>query len=144
MKEHGIKRRDFLKSVGASALCGPGLAMAMPGSGTARADDGYLLRNNTFSVNKSAFATARFILLNHPALEHPVSLLRIDEARYSALLMSCTHQRCATEWNKDHYVCPCHGARFSETGEVIRGLARASLRSFPVEVLEDRIVVKLD
>lgn len=144
MKEHGIKRRDFLKSVGASALCGPGLAMAMPGSGTARADDGYLLRNNTFSVNKSAFATARFILLNHPALEHPVSLLRIDEARYSALLMSCTHQRCATEWNKDHYVCPCHGSRFSETGEVIRGLARASLRSFPVEVLKDRIVVKLD
>ena len=144
MKEHGIKRRDFLKSVGASALCGSGLAAVMPGSGAALADDGYLLRDNTFSVNKSAFATQRFILLNHPALEHPVSLLRIDEARYSALLMSCTHQRCATEWNKDHYVCPCHGSRFSETGEVIRGLARASLRSFPVEVLEDRIVVKLD
>ena len=144
MKEHGIKRRDFLKSVGASALCGPGLAMVMPGSDAARADDGYLLRDNTFSVNKSVFARQRFILLNHPALEHPVSLLRIDEARYSALLMSCTHQRCATEWNKDHYVCPCHGSRFSATGEVIRGLARASLRSFPVEVLEDRIVVKLD
>ena len=144
MKERGIKRRDFLKSLGASALCGPGLAAVMPGSGAARADDGYLSRDNTFSVNKSAFARQRFILLNHPALEHPVSLLRIDEARYSALLMSCTHQRCATEWNKDHYVCPCHGARFSETGEVIRGLARASLRSFPVEVLEDRIVVKLD
>ena len=144
MKEHAIKRRDFLKSLGASALCGPGLAAVMPGSGAARADDGYLLRDNALSVNKSVFATQRFILLNHPALEHPVSLLRIDEARYSALLMSCTHQRCATEWNKDHYVCPCHGSRFSETGEVIRGLARESLRSFPVEVLEDRIVVRLD
>lgn len=144
MKEHGIKRRDFLKSVGACALCGHGLAAVMPGSGAAVADDGYLLRDNAFSVNKSVFATARFILLKHPALEHPVSLLRIDEARYSALLMSCTHQRCATEWNKDHYICPCHGSRFSETGEVIRGLARASLRAFPVEVLEDRIVVKLD
>ena len=144
MKERGIKRRDFLKSVGASALCGHGLAAVMPGSRAARADDGYLLRGNAFSVNKSVFATQRFILLNHPALEHPVSLLRIDEARYSALLMSCTHQRCATEWNKDHYICPCHGSRFSETGEVIRGLARESLRSFPVEVLADRIVVKLD
>ena len=144
MKEHGIKRRDFLKSVGASALCGHGLVAVMPGSGAARANDGYLLRDNAFSVNKSAFATQRFILLNHPALAHPISLLRIDEARYSALLMSCTHQRCATEWNKDHYVCPCHGSRFSETGEVIRGLARENLRSFPVEVLEDRIVVKLD
>ena len=144
MKERGIKRRDFLKSVGASALCGPGLAAVMPGSGAARADDGYLLRDNAFSVNKSAFARQRFILLNHRALEHPVSLLRIDEARYSALLMSCTHQKCATEWNKDHYVCPCHGSRFSATGEVIRGLARESLRSFPVEVLKDRIIVKLD
>ena len=144
MKEHAIKRRDFLKSLGASALCGPGLAALIPGSGAARADDGYLLRDNALSVNKSVFARQRFVLLNHPALEHPVSLLRIDEARYSALLMSCTHQRCATEWNKDHYVCPCHGSRFSETGVVIRGLARESLRSFPVEVLEDRIIVKLD
>ena len=144
MKERAIKRRDFLKSLGASALCGSGLAAVMRGSGAARADNGYLLRDNTFSVNKSVFATQRFVLLNHPALEHPVSLLRIDEARYSALLMSCTHQRCATEWNKDHYVCPCHGSRFSETGVVIRGLARESLRSFPVEVLEDRIIVKLD
>ena len=77
MKEHGIKRRDFLKSVGASALCGPGLAAVMSGSGAAVADDGYLLRANEFSVNKSVFATARFILLKHLALEHPVSLLRI-------------------------------------------------------------------
>ncbi len=143
MKGHNIKRRDFLKSVGVSALCGNGVASVILGSGAVIADDGYLLQDNEFSVNKSVFANEKSILLNHPELEYPISLLRIDEANYSALLMSCTHQRCATEWNKDHYVCPCHGSRFTETGAVIRGMAQENLKSFPVEILENRIIVKL-
>jgi 3-phenylpropionate/trans-cinnamate dioxygenase ferredoxin reductase subunit len=47
----------------------------------------------------------------------------------------CTHARCLVQWNATDtaWDCPCHGARFDPTGQVLRGPAKKNLqpRSIP-------------
>jgi len=53
---------------------------------------------------------------------------------YLALWRICTHGACEVAWEPetDEVVCPCHGSRFSETGEVLEGPADRPLRAYPI------------
>jgi Rieske Fe-S protein len=43
----------------------------------------------------------------------------------------CSHESCTvTGADGNVYVCPCHGSRYSRTGQVLEGPAKASLRQF--------------
>ncbi len=51
-----------------------------------------------------------------------------DEAGFKAISSVCTHLGCVAERDEEgHFLCPCHGSRFDEVGDVISGPAPKSL-----------------
>ena len=53
---------------------------------------------------------------------------------FTALTAICTHQGCIVSgFSNGHYVCPCHGATFSTTGQVTGGPAPSALRSYATQ-----------
>ncbi|WP_051305397.1 QcrA and Rieske domain-containing protein [Desulfogranum mediterraneum] len=73
-----------------------------------------------------AFPQGRFWLLH-------------NEEGLSALHSSCTHLECLFSWDQEQqlFVCPCHGSRFTRSGEVLNGPARRNLDQFPVRLLAE-------
>ncbi|SNR82082.1 FAD-dependent oxidoreductase [Blastococcus mobilis] len=50
----------------------------------------------------------------------------------------CTHARCLVQWSAADtaWNCPCHGARFSPTGQVLRGPAKKDLAPRPLPAID--------
>ncbi len=54
-----------------------------------------------------------------------VALYRDQQGELHAISSVCTHKACDVGWNDQDKVwdCPCHGSRFTPTGDVINGPA---------------------
>lgn len=55
-----------------------------------------------------------------------------DGASLCALDLRCTHLGCTVKGTPEGFACPCHGSRFTSTGEVTRGPAPRPLRRLQV------------
>jgi Rieske Fe-S protein len=59
----------------------------------------------------------------------PYLVSRTGTSSFTAVEAVCTHEGCTiTETDGSIYVCPCHGSRYSRSGQVVGGPATASLR----------------
>lgn len=58
-----------------------------------------------------------------------VAIYKDDAGKVYAVNSACTHIKCDVAWNiaEKSWDCPCHGSRFSYTGEVLTGPARKDL-----------------
>ncbi len=56
---------------------------------------------------------------------------------------SCPHLGCNVLWDSGDGIfrCPCHGAMFNASGNVIRGPVSKSLTSLPFEIKDGKIIV---
>ena len=63
---------------------------------------------------------------------HRCGVYRSDEGEIFAVSASCPHLGCALSWNANEksWDCPCHGSRFSYTGELIDNPAQISLKRY--------------
>jgi cytochrome b6-f complex iron-sulfur subunit len=58
-------------------------------------------------------------------------LAQTSASVFSAVEAVCTHEGCTiTGADGAAYVCPCHGSRYTRSGQVLAGPARASLRQY--------------
>jgi cytochrome b6-f complex iron-sulfur subunit len=56
---------------------------------------------------------------------------RTGDTTFTVVDGVCTHEGCTiTGATTSEYVCPCHGSRYSRTGQVQAGPARSSLRQY--------------
>lgn len=62
-----------------------------------------------------------------------------------ALSRVCTHLGCSVPWNKEkeRFVCPCHGSRFTMQGEVEHGPAPRPLDYYAVRIENQMVKVDL-
>jgi Rieske Fe-S protein len=61
--------------------------------------------------------------------DRQIAISRDDQGTLHAVSSVCTHVGCEVEWNGEEktWDCPCHGSRFSSTGEVLHGPAMRPL-----------------
>ena len=61
----------------------------------------------------------------------------------SVFSASCPHLGCNVSWDTAESVfrCPCHGAIFSATGEVMSGPVSSPLKQIPFEAAEGKIII---
>jgi Rieske Fe-S protein len=76
----------------------------------------------------------------------PILIVRVATARYLALSMRCTHERCEVDGNVPQngpILCRCHGSQFNLDGSVRKGPAAAPLTSYPTTFDEATKILRI-
>ena len=144
-----MNRRDFTKTC-VACLVGVAAVPVLNSCKSTSYIDG-TIESNGLSVPVTAFqymkkdqpAVRKYIVVRHDNLEFPIYLYRFSDTEYSALNMKCTHQGNELQASGDYLHCSAHGSEFTNRGVVAQGPAEKNLRSFPVTVNGEKIVIDL-
>lgn len=138
-EERGISRRKLIgygwiaaTAIVAAELIGGTLAYLWPKIKGKRAEKLLIAgKIDDFHVGKIVLFRKEKVFIN-----------RMDKG-FLAMSAVCTHLRCVVRWTepKNMFECPCHGGKFSPVGEVLEGPPPRPLDIFPIEIVEDKIVV---
>lgn len=100
------------------------------------------VNGNTVTVQKAAFANGVTTIMvdGPPSVGAPIAVRRNGDD-FIALSMRCPHRGCKVGDAGDHFACPCHGAQFSATGELLKGPAKVGLTHFDVTSDEQHLYI---
>lgn len=78
--------------------------------------------------------------------DHTLALYKDMDGTLHAVDPVCTHMKCSVRWNaaEKSWDCPCHGARYSFTGEVLTGPANKNLEQVEIRSLAWQELIKPD
>lgn len=70
-------------------------------------------------------------------------IIRKTSGEFVAFSAVCTHLGCIVQWQKDRqeFLCPCHGGRFTADGAVISGPPPKPLNRLPSSVANGTVTV---
>jgi cytochrome b6-f complex iron-sulfur subunit len=76
----------------------------------------------------------------------PLLIIRSPQnsSKVIAVNSTCTHKGCEVDWKakNNQFVCPCHGAKYSPDGNVVKGPATRALTSFKTKIEGNLVLVK--
>ncbi len=103
----------------------------------------YAMDDKQAVVKKVDFDEKGFVLLDVASLPAPVYVVQVEAETYAAVLLRCTHRGCKVQPAGDLLECPCHGSRYTITGEVVKGPAPRNLRPYPVTTDAEHVRIAL-
>ncbi len=142
-----MERRKFVKDCCVLAIGLPVMGTLF-GSCTTRHFVLANFSNNRFLVKKTEFEYLKKDKLHFRDAVFirtdggfPICLFKMNEDRYIASLMQCTHQSCETQLEGNLFVCPCHGSEFALDGELLKGPADSDLKTYKTETDDENIYI---
>ena len=136
-----MNRKDFLKTCGFACLGGSAMVILMQSctvtktiSGNIENSDLMVAISDFESVSDDKIIFKKYVIINNDVLKFPICVYRIEENKYNALWLECTHQGNEVQVFGDKLQCPAHGSEFSNSGLVTNGPADRNLRTFPVTI----------
>jgi Rieske Fe-S protein len=145
-----MDRKDFIKTCGLTCLCGSPLLVILKSCAPARIINGRIITDelivdikdfNPGEVNEKN--PGNYIVVQNEILAYPVAVFRLSENEYSALWMECTHQGNEIRVYGDKLECPAHGSVYNNKGEVQQGPAEHALKTFPIRVENNQVIISL-
>jgi len=144
-----MKRREFIATGCVGCLSG-GLILSLLESCSPTKmitapiiDSDMVVPLTAFRNKKANKGFKRYLVLQNDILQYPICVYRNNDGKYEALLMKCTHQGTELQVFGDKLQCPAHGSEFNSHGKVENGPANASLRTFPVTITNDQLLISL-
>lgn len=90
--------------------------------------------NQKGQILNKEFAPGGVLVVSNPT--NPKTLAAVNP--------TCTHRGCIVEWKADQkaFVCPCHNAKYSLDGKVLKSPAEKPLPTYEAKVEGDSVLVK--
>lgn len=157
-----MKRREFVNFVGlgfmatslpiAIAACGPSETADTAEDTTEPVADAPAVEEVDSSVREDGFAALGTVdeldeagfLASKSFVAGQVIAIRDPENADGVIALDslCTHQGCTVAWENSELACPCHGSKFSASGEVTEGPADAPLGTYEAKIEDGLVLIK--
>lgn len=143
-----MDRRNFIKTSCINCIGGGMLLSVLESCRTTKILDAdiegsdMIVPLTDFEIKKRK-AFKKYIVVQNEILQYPICIYRFNESNYKALLMKCTHQGVELQVFGDKLQCPAHGSEFTNYGEVNNGPADDALRTFPVTINNNQLIISL-
>jgi Rieske Fe-S protein len=141
-----MNRIEFIKTCGCACLGATVFAPLLLGCVSAKSitatieGENLLVPTSSFESDKKVL---KYLVVNNPRLQYPIYVFRFSENNYTALYMKCTHQGTELTAYGEKLVCSAHGSEFDNAGNATNGPASNPLRSFPVQLENQNILISL-
>lgn len=100
-------------------------------------------RSEFVRIRKEKRTDRKFVMVKTSSSEFPICLFKHGENEYSASILECTHNGCELGVGGEIFVCPCHGAEFSNKGKLLTGPAEEDLKTFRTQTDNENIYIIL-
>lgn len=139
-------RRNFIKQ--SCGLCTSLLGIGMVLPAIEACSTLLTLKTNvtkgTIQLAKSNFTLENpIVIVRNEAQEFDIAVVKLDENKFKAFEMQCTHQSNAIIPTKKGFFCNAHGSSFSFDGKVQKPPAQYNLKEYTTEETQELITVRL-
>ncbi len=140
-------RRNFLKTLAATAAGFTGITTVLPGCAGAIATYRTEAKNGVVRIQRAEVPELEMpngvINVRAGNFPEPIILRNLPEHGIVAVSSMCTHRGCELRALPNSLQCPCHGSEYDEFGQILNGPATKPLRRFEVEETEQAVLIKL-